>query len=90
VISRENYDDDLPHATLYCDGLKHDQGPGDGAARDHGLRGRAPLRHLVGGLAGASGWRANLIKATANFAIFEIAVPTASRSSTMVRPATST
>jgi anthranilate 1,2-dioxygenase small subunit len=69
VISRENYDDDLPHATLYCDGLNMIKDRVT-ALRETTVYEPRSLRHLVGGLQ-VLGQEGDLIKATANFAIFE-------------------
>ena len=69
VISRENYDDQLPHATLYCDGMNMLKDRVT-ALRETTIYEPRSLRHLVGGLQ-VLGIEGELIRATANFAIFE-------------------
>jgi anthranilate 1,2-dioxygenase small subunit len=69
VISRENYDADLPHATLYCDGLNMVKDRVT-ALRETTVYEPRSLRHLVGGLQVLE-VEGGLIKSQANFAIFE-------------------
>ena len=69
VISRENYDDDLPHATLYCDGMNMLKDRVT-ALRETTIYEPRSLRHLVGGLQ-VRGVEGDQIKSQANFAIFE-------------------
>jgi anthranilate 1,2-dioxygenase small subunit len=69
VISRENYDADLPHATLYCDGLNMIKDRVT-ALRETTVYEPRSLRHLVGGLQ-VLDVDGGLIKSQANFAIFE-------------------
>lgn len=69
VISRESYADNLPHATIYCDGLGMIQ---DRAVLLREVANYEPrtLRHFLSGLRITS-LSDNVISATANFLIIE-------------------
>jgi len=69
VISRENYDDGLPHATLYCDGINMVKDRVT-ALRETTVYEPRSLRHLVG-VVQVLGVEGDLIRSQANFAIFE-------------------
>ncbi len=69
VISRENYDDDLPQATLYCDGMGMLKDRVT-ALRETTVFEPRSLRHFVGGVQ-VRGVEGDLIRSQANFAILE-------------------
>lgn len=69
VISRENYDEDLPHATMYCDGIAMIKDRVT-ALRETTIYEPRSLRHIVGGVH-VLAIEGELIRSQANFAIFE-------------------